>query len=138
DAARQFKKYSRDSHQYNHRAGYNNNVRYHPNAGCGSSTVFIQNQATAGLYNYTPYQPNAAALNDLYGEGDGCSAYGNRNFWRIYSDWFGAPQGGDYLLRSFNNATVYLVSGDYKYPISDIRMLSIYAPLGPVGYVSDN
>ena len=46
---------------------------------CGTSSVYIQNQATAGLYNYTPYQPNAAALANLYGTGDSCSAYGNRN-----------------------------------------------------------
>ena len=38
------------------------NVRYHPNAACGSSPVYIQNQATANLYYYTPYQPNGAAL----------------------------------------------------------------------------
>ncbi len=58
--------------------------------GCGGSTVYIQNKATAALYTYTPYQPNAAALSNLYGSGDGCSAYGNRNFWRVYSDWFGS------------------------------------------------
>lgn len=57
---------------------------------CGGRNVFIQNSATAALYTYTPYQPNAAALNNLYGSGDGCSAYGNRNFWRVYSDWFGS------------------------------------------------
>ena len=50
--------------------------------------MFIQNQATAGLYNYTPYQPNAAALAAGYG-GDACSAYGNRNFWNDFTDWFG-------------------------------------------------
>ncbi|MCI4658400.1 hypothetical protein [Cryobacterium zhongshanensis] len=64
-------------------------IGYHPNAGCGSSTVLIRNQATADLYNYTPYQPNNAALGNLYGTGDTCSSYGNRNFWRIFSDWFG-------------------------------------------------
>jgi hypothetical protein len=51
--------------------------------------VLIQNQATAGLYNYTPYQPNAAALAAGYGTGDSCSAYGNRNFWLYFRDWFG-------------------------------------------------
>jgi hypothetical protein len=55
--------------------------------------VFIENQATAGLYNYTPYTPNDAALNNMYGTGDACSSYGNRNFWRIYTDWFGNPNG---------------------------------------------
>lgn len=89
-AARQFKRYGRDSHLFNYRAGINNFIQYHPNTACGGSTVFIQNQATAGLYNYTPYQPNPAALNNLYGTGDGCSAYGNRNFWRIFHDWFGS------------------------------------------------
>ncbi|MDT0141105.1 SH3 domain-containing protein [Microbacterium sp. PRC9] len=66
------------------------NVRWHPNAGCGSSPVYIQNQATADLYYYTPYQPNAAALRAGYGEGDGCSSYGNRNFFQYFTDWFGS------------------------------------------------
>lgn len=56
---------------------------------CGGTNVNIVNRATASLYSYTPYQPNAAALNNLYGTGDGCSAYGNRNFWRDYNNWFG-------------------------------------------------
>jgi uncharacterized protein with LGFP repeats len=68
------------------------NVRWHPNESCGSSPVYIQNQATANLYYYTPYQPNAAALRAGYGEGDGCSAYGNRNFYQYYTDWFGSTQ----------------------------------------------
>ncbi|MGN6272339.1 MAG: DUF4214 domain-containing protein [Protaetiibacter sp.] len=62
---------------------------------CGTQDVFIRNLATHALYVYTPYVPNAAAMNNLYGLGDGCSSYGNRNFWRNYYDWFGDPQGGD-------------------------------------------
>jgi len=89
-AARQFKIYSTSPNSFNHIAGRDNNVRFSPNAACGSTSVYIENLATAGLYNYTPYQPNAAALNNLYGSGDSCSAYGNRNFWRIYTDWFGS------------------------------------------------
>jgi hypothetical protein len=82
----------------------NANIQYNPNAGCGSGTVYIQNQATAGLYNYTPYQPNPAALNNLYGTGDGCSAYGNRNFWRMFNDWFGSTYGPpDYSCRNGTN-----------------------------------
>ena len=69
-------------------------VQYNPNAACGSGQVLIENKATAALYYYTPYQPNTAALTNLYGIGDNCSAYGNRNFWRIFSDWFGSPTGG--------------------------------------------
>ena len=69
-------------------------VRFHPNAACGSSPVFIQNQATASLYYYTPYQPNAAAIRAGYGEAtDACASYGNRNFYQFFTDWFGAPQG---------------------------------------------
>jgi hypothetical protein len=64
-------------------------IQFHPNTACGSSVVDIANQATANLYNYTPYQPNAAALANLGGVGDACSSYGNRNFWVHFSNWFG-------------------------------------------------
>ncbi|WP_206749482.1 cell wall-binding repeat-containing protein [Salinibacterium hongtaonis] len=59
----------------------------------GATNVNIQNYATAALYSYTPYQPNAAALANLFGTGDSCSSYGNRNFWVYYSTWFGSPIG---------------------------------------------
>lgn len=89
-AARIYKYYAKYPDNFNHIPGETNYVRYHPNSSCGGSNVFIQNQATAGLYNYTPYQPNGSALNNLYGTGNACSAYGNRNFWRLYNDWFGS------------------------------------------------
>ncbi|MCT9002787.1 hypothetical protein [Microbacterium memoriense] len=66
-----------------------NYVAYSPNASCGGTTLNIQNYATAALYNYTPYQPNGAALAAGFGLGDGCSAYGNRNFYNYYTQWFG-------------------------------------------------
>jgi hypothetical protein len=92
-AARQFKIYQAYPDSYNYRAGRSNNIYWHPDmARCGSSSVYIQNQATAALYIYTPYRPNQAALNNLYGTGDGCSSYGNRNFWRIFTDWFGSTK----------------------------------------------
>jgi hypothetical protein len=68
-------------------------IAYSPNSNCGGTNVNIQNRATAALYSYTPYQPNAAALNNMFGTGDGCSAYGNRNFWRDYTLWFGSTYG---------------------------------------------
>ena len=68
------------------------NIRWHPNESCGSAPVYVQNQATANLYYYTPYQPNAAAIRAGYGEGDACSAYGNRNFYQYFHDWFGATR----------------------------------------------
>ena len=94
-AARSFKYYIANNSSYRYHWGQDNNIQYNPNAACGSQNVFIRNQATAALYIYTPYVPSAAALADMYGAGadPGCSAYGNRNFWRYYSDWFGSPTG---------------------------------------------
>ncbi|MEP7191484.1 MAG: hypothetical protein ABI903_01315, partial [Actinomycetota bacterium] len=88
-AAHQFRYYAGHPLGYAHRAGVVNNVRYNPDASCGTSPVYIENQATVNLYNYTPYQPNAAAIAAGYGSGDHCSAYGNRNFWNYFTDWFG-------------------------------------------------
>ena len=76
------------------KVGQPNAIAYNTTAACGSSNVTIANAATAALYYYTPYQPNAAAIDNLYGTGDACSAYGNRNFWRMYTDWFGDPRAG--------------------------------------------
>ncbi|MBR2725706.1 hypothetical protein IKE87_00325 [Candidatus Saccharibacteria bacterium] len=66
----------------------NNYVQYNPNAACGGSVINIQNRATSALYRYTPYQPNAGALAAGYGTAP-CGAYGNRNFYQYYEDWFG-------------------------------------------------
>lgn len=137
-AALQFKRYAANPTGWNHIAGRVNNIRYHPNASCGTGSVFIQNQATAGLYNYTPYQPNAAALSNLYGTGDGCSAYGNRNFWRIFTDWFGSTTAGSSLIRTASNATVYLTSGSFKYPVPSLAILTALFPLGNVAFVSQS
>ncbi len=73
-----------------YRPGATWNVRYHPNTACGSSPVYIANQATANLYYYTPYQPNAASIAAGLGEGDACSSYGNRNFFTYFTRWFGS------------------------------------------------
>jgi hypothetical protein len=96
NAARQFRLYANNPNNFNHVPHQNNFIRWSPNTACGGRNVFIENQATASLYNYTPYQPNAAALNNLRGTGDSCSAYGNRNFWRIFNDWFGSTLGKPY------------------------------------------
>ena len=84
---------------------------------CGSGSVYIQTRATVALYTYTPYQPNQAALNNLYGSApsgvgfDGrCATYGNRNFWRIFTDWFGSTTTDIYPI-SVETA----IGGDGKY-----------------------
>ncbi|HSX15559.1 MAG TPA: RICIN domain-containing protein [Candidatus Saccharimonadales bacterium] len=79
--------------------------------GCGASDVYINTKATAALYTYTPYQPNAAALAHVSdtssgGTGDTCSAYGNRNFWWWFSHWFGNP--------SYPPSPVYIPDGTYS------------------------
>jgi len=111
NAARQFKLYKDNPANYRYKPNQNNSIYYNPNTGCGASNVYISTFATAGLYNYTPYQPNQAALNNLYGTGDGCSAYGNRNFWRIWSDWFGPTVTPDY---SWQLSSQYAYSDDAK------------------------
>ncbi len=123
NAAQQFNYYAANPNSFRHKAFQNNNVLYNPNSACGSSTVFIQSQATAGLYNYTPYQPNQAALNNLYGTGDSCSAYGNRNFWRLFNDWFGSGTGLNdgfaLVISDDGNPTQYVVYGSIKQAIPD-------------------
>lgn len=89
-AASRLVQYGAQPTSFRFRAGGTYSIAYNPNAACGSSTVTIANRATAALYNYTPYQPNAAALANLTGAGDFCSSYGNRNFWRYYRTWFGS------------------------------------------------
>lgn len=135
-AARQYQRYAASPTSYGYRAGRSNTIYWHPNAGCGTSQVTIANQATAGLYNYTPYRPNAAALGNLYGTGDACSSYGNRNFWRLFTDWFGSTETTSAIMRSTTNATVYLVAGSTKYPLTTMSQVNALKPLGTVAYVS--
>lgn len=91
-AAKRFRYYINHMDDYDYAPNTFNDIAYSPNAQCGTSSVYIENQATALLYIYTPYQPNTAALKAGAGEGDSCSAYGNRNFSIIYTNWFGSPR----------------------------------------------
>lgn len=83
----------------------NNYIQYSPSAACGGSTVNITNRSTQALYNYTPYQPNAAALAAPMGSTVSCGAYGNLNFYRYFSSWFGNL--------STATSTVYIPNGIY-------------------------
>ena len=137
-AARQFKIYYNSPGSFNFQAGRVNNIRYSPNADCGTTPIFIQNKATAGLYDYTPYTPNSAAMGNLYGTGDGCSSYGNRNFWAYYSDWFGSTTLGTSLVRTSTDSTVYLLSGTTKYPVTSPAIYAALFPLGQTGTVAQS
>jgi len=69
----------------------NNYIQYNPSPSCGGSWVNIKNLATSALYRYTPYQPNRGALNAGYGTAY-CGAYGNRNFYNLFTEWFGSTK----------------------------------------------
>ena len=96
----------------------NNYIQWNPNSSCGGTVVDIQNRATKALYNYTPYQPNQAALNAGYGSGDGCSAYGNRNFYLYFNDWFGSAYSAQYNEVDFSDVYKY---EDYMSTNSDLQ-----------------
>lgn len=106
-------------------------VQYHPNTACGGTTLDVRNYATAALYNYTPYQPNAAALANIGRTGDSCSSYGNRNFWAYYTNWFGKtteiyPVG----------VTVTRIGGDTRYDVAVGVSEAYFAPGVPVVYIA--
>lgn len=97
----------------------NNYIQYNPSTSCGGSMVYIQNRATQALYNYTPYQPNAAALAAGYGTAP-CGAYGNRNFWLYFNDWFGSTSGSDIkVVYKESGSPQYLLNDNKRYLISD-------------------
>ena len=142
-AAGQFHWYGNPAGSFTYlKVGSNVNISYQANnSSCGKRNFLLKSQATAALYYYTPYTPNEAALKNLYGSGDKCSAYGNRNFWRYYWDWFGSPIGGGFLLQSATS-DVFLItpdptSGAYvKHRVSDASLATALAPLGPIGRIS--
>lgn len=144
NAARQIKIYKDNPGSYRHQPFNTANVYYHPDlARCGNSSVYLQTRATAGLYNYTPYQPNAAALNNLYGTGDSCSAYGNRNFWRIFTDWFGSTEREETII-SFKTQlrgkgwTGASINGGFSGTTGESRPVEAFRVDGNVEYSSYN
>lgn len=129
--ARQLQVYRAFPGSFNYKARAVNNILFSPNSACGSSPVFIANDATAALYIYTPYQPNQAALANMYGTGDACSAYGNRNFWRLWSDWFGSPIGAPITIAQLSGtSSVFLIASGRRYGFPSSDMLAQYAAFG--------
>lgn len=88
-AAWQFQRYRLIPTNYSFVAGRTVTINYHPNAACGGQPVYLRNQATAGLYNYTPYVPNQAILS---GAANSCSSTGNLNFYNLYTSWFASAE----------------------------------------------
>jgi len=58
--------------------------------------VYIQNQATANLYNYTPH------------------IHGNYNFWKIWNSWFTQLYPDGTLLKIEGDSTIWLLSGGMR------------------------
>ena len=137
-AGRQMKIYTEGRYFTYYAPGKTWNIMYNPNSACGRGPVYVENSATAALYYYTPYQPNAAALRAGYGSGDSCSAYGNRNFHNYFTDWFGSTQNpASSLVRDSGTGQIFLSSGGVKHYIttpSDLNVLT--KRLGAVRTVS--
>ena len=90
-AAWQLNYYKNHPNDYRYYIGQNQ-IQYSPDPNCGTKSVNIQNIATLSLYIYTPYTPNDAALRNYPGTAS-CGAYGNRNFFMFFSEWFGSTHG---------------------------------------------
>ena len=88
-------------------------VQYNPDSSCGGSWVNIRNLATSALYRYTPYQPNAGALAAGYGTAY-CGAYGNRNFYAYFEDWFGGITSTGYSRMDTPRYLVNIETGEIK------------------------
>jgi len=107
----------------------NNYIQYNPSSSCGGSVINVENRSTQALYNYTPYQPNQSALNSGYGSGDSCGAYGNRNFYLYFTEWFGTTISGEYpspLYRSQTSGMIYLIIDSTKYYIPSYEIMVDY------------
>jgi LysM repeat protein len=107
NSAKQFQSYVKDFNTFNWiPVGKETSIPFHPaNQKCPEGNVTIKNNATAGLYYYTPYQPNAAALYNIGAKGDKCSSYGNLNFWTIYNT----------LLNKTKDYNVFIVESNKKF-----------------------
>ena len=86
-AAWQLNYYKEHPNDFRYHLGWND-IQYNPDPACGTKSVNIENIATLSLYIYTPYTPNDAALAAYPGTAY-CGAYGNRNFFQFFKEWFG-------------------------------------------------
>ena len=67
--------------------GVSTSLAYSPTASCGRGSVTVVNQATASLYNYTPYLTNEAAAHG----GNDCTTWAAWNFYGTFRTLFGDP-----------------------------------------------
>lgn len=101
-----------------------NYIQYNPDRACGGTNVNIENRSTQALYNYTPYQPNAAALAAGYGTAH-CGAYGNRNFYLYMRDWFGFNS-GPAAFKTADSPAIYVSINGYKMTVPYMAVMQDY------------
>ena len=95
-ASLQFSDYLNSPHHYSYKAG---NTYIISNTGRAPSTVTIQNNATAGLYNYTPHVYN-----------------GNFNFFKLWTRYFTRSYPNNSLLQIKGESGVWLINDGKKRP----------------------
>ena len=88
-AAWQLREYVNNIGSYHYQPTRWNYIQYNPNQRCGKQSVYIDNLATASLYNYTPYVPSRKTLRS-YPDTTPCGAYGDLNFFVFFNEWFGS------------------------------------------------
>ncbi len=110
-AAWQLNYYREHPNDYRYRPGRDVNIYYSPDYSCGTKSVYIENYATAGLYIYTPYTPNDAALANYPGTA-WCGSYGNRNFYMYFREWFGSTLGADLKNAKIDAGEYYITLDD--------------------------
>ncbi len=121
-AAWQLNYYKQHPNDYRYFIGVNN-IQYSPDPNCGTKQVNIQNIATLSLYIYTPYTPNDGALAAYPGTAY-CGAYGNRNFYAYFKEWFGITSyNGKAIKGSAAGSGVYLIENGIKRAFDSVDAL---------------
>ncbi len=124
-AAWQLKYYRDHPNDYRYGLGLND-IQYSTDPSCGTKRVNIENMSTLSLYIYTPYTPNAGALANYPGTAP-CGAYGNRNFFMFFSEWFGTTYGNRWVSLSDPRALVTLRTTNKIDPDSGEALQSVPA-----------
>lgn len=121
-AAWQLNYYKEHPNDYRYHIGWND-IQYSTDPACGTKRVYIENMATLSLYIYTPYTPNSAALAAYPGTAP-CGAYGNRNFFAYFKEWFGITSyNGKAIKGSASGSGVYLVENGIKRAFDSVDAL---------------
>ena len=111
----------------------NTYIQYNPDPTCGGSYVNIRSLATSALYRYTPYQPNAGALANHPGTAP-CGAYGNRNFYSFFTDWFGSTHNTPTdPYKTISMKSNFIPNGTYSFLTSAGKALDVSGGKGEVG-----